>query len=469
MNSTTSGPRLSVTSDGRGVVSHAGARLLADLTEATGLTRAFGDALAGMRQRGGGHDPGRVVADVAVMLADGGQTISDLAVLRDQPELFGQVASPATAWRVLDRIDEAALARLRAARAAARELAWAQHADTRGPFPQAKAAGRVIPGLVVDIDATIIICHSEKENATPTWKKTFGYHPILAFLDNTGEGLAGILRPGRAGSNTAADHISVLDQALAQIPDDMRHGTPILVRTDTAGATKAFLAHIRSLRETGCDVRFSVGAPIDADVREAIVKLPTTAWSPAIDADAELRDGAEVADLTGLLEAGDRFPDGTMFIVRRERPHPGADLDLFDTVEGFRHQLIATDSPAGTGPLPWLDARHRAHARVEDRIRCGKDTGFGRFPSRQFNINATWLELALAAIDLIAWTQALLLDGDLAKAEPKKLRYRLLHAAARITRGGRRTWLRIAEHWPWARELAAAFTQLAALPRPATC
>ncbi|GAA3123709.1 hypothetical protein GCM10020254_83620 [Streptomyces goshikiensis] len=210
----------------------------------TALTSAFGDALAGGRQRTGGHDPGQVITDMAVMLADGGETISDLAVLRDQAELFGPVASPATAWRVLNRIDEAALGRMRAARAAAREIAWAQHADTREKFPQAKAAGRVIPGLVVDIDATIVICHSEKEQATPTWKKTFGYHPILAFLDNTGEGLAGILRPGRAGSSTAADHITVLDHALAQIPDDRRYGVSILVRTDTAGCTKAFLAHI---------------------------------------------------------------------------------------------------------------------------------------------------------------------------------------------------------------------------------
>ncbi|MBS2548420.1 transposase [Catenulispora sp. NL8] len=217
-------------------------------------------------------------------------------------------------------------------------------------------------------------------------------------------------------------------------------------------------------------------APIDEKVREAVVKLPAAAWYPAIDTDDELRDGAEVADLTGLLDSGG-FPEDTRFIVRRERPHPGAQLDLFDTVEDMRHQLIATDSPAGSGSLPWLDARHRAHARVGDRIRCGKDTGFGRFPSRQFAINAAWLELALAAIDLLAWTQALLLDGELAKAEPKKLRYRLLHTAARITRGQRRCHLRIAERRPWARQLAAAFARLAAspprrlaaLPRPQAC
>jgi len=450
------------------VVAHAGARLLADLAEATGLTGALSEALAGSRVRGGGHDPGRVLADLAVMLADGGETISDLATLRDQPELFGKVASAATAWRALDGIDQGALSRIRAARAASRETAWAQHADTIGQFPQARAAGRVIPGLVLDIDASIVICHSEKEQATPTWKKTFGYHPIFCFLDNTNEALSAILRPGRAGSNTAADHITVLDQALTQIPDAHRHGAPLLVRTDTAGCTKAFLDHIRALRDDGVDARFSVGAPIDEKVRDAIRALPARAWSAAIDANSDLRDGAQVADLTGLLD-GAGFPEGTRFLVRRERPHPGAQLDLFDTVEGFRHQLIATDTPVGGAPLAWLDARHRAHARVEDRIRTGKDTGFGRFPSRQIAINAAWLELALTGIDLLAWTQALLLDGELATAEPKKLRYRLLHTAARITRGQRRTWLRIAEHWPWARDLAAAFARLAALPRPITC
>jgi hypothetical protein len=154
--------------------------------------------------------------------------------------------------------------------------------------------------------------------------------------------------------------------------------------------------------------------------------------------------------------------------VRRERPHPGAQLSLFDTIEGFRHQVMATDTPPGNGSIQFLEARHRAHARVEGRIRCGKDTGFGRFPSRVFAINAAWLELALTGIDLLAWAQHLLLDCELAAAEPKTLRYRLLHVAARITRSARRTRLRIAERWPWADHLVTAFDQLAALPQPAT-
>jgi hypothetical protein len=448
------------------VVGHAGARLLVDVADATGLTDAFGEALAGLRQRKGGHDPGRVAVDVAVMLADGGEAIADLAVLRDQEQLFGAVASDPTAWRVLSALGFDGLAELRAARARARELAWAQTVETRGGLPSSTAAGQPVPGLVLDLDASIVLCHSEKESATPTYKKNFGYHPLFCFLDGTREALSGLLRPGRAGSNTTADHITVLDQALTQIPDTHRYGTEILIRSDSAGCTYGFLSHIRSLRELGVNTRFSVGVAITEPIREAI--RAATDWISALDTGGEVRDGAEISEITWLLPAGLRgnYPDGTRFIVRRERPHPGAQLSLFDTIEGMRHQVMATDTPPGEGSLQYLEARHRAHARVEDRIRCGKDTGFGRFPSRVFAINQAWLQLALTGIDLLAWTQHLLLDGDLAAAEPKKLRYRLLHVAARLTRSARRTRLRIAETWPWATDLVAAFGRLAALPRP---
>jgi hypothetical protein len=366
-------------------------------------------------------------------------------------------------------MDSAVLDRLRAARAVARETAWAQLIDTRGALPETTAAGRPVPGLVLDLDASVVVCHSEKESATPTWKGSFGYHPLFCFLDNTREALAGLLREGRAGSNTTADHITVLDQALAQIPDAYRHGVPILIRSDSAGCTHGLLAHIRAQRAHGVDARFSVGVAVTEPVRQAILTMKQRPgdWVPALDGDGESRPGAEVCELTGLVpNAG--YPPGTRFIVRREQPHPGAQLSLFDSIEGMRHQVIATDTPPGQGSVQFLEARHRGHARVEDRIRCGKDTGFGRFPSRVFSINQAWLQLALTGIDLLAWTQMLLLDGELAAAEPKKLRYRLLHVAARITRSARRTRLRIAESWPWATELATAFTRLNALPQPAT-
>lgn len=235
---TSTRPTIMVTADGSGVVSHAGSRLLADLAEVTSLTGQLAEVLApaGRRRR---HDPGRVLVDMAVAVAGGARTISDVAVLEHQPGLFGPVASDSTCWRLLERIDDDALAGIARARAAARELAWAQHAETRGaPFPVAWAAGRDLPGLVIDLDASIVLCHSEKEQAAPTYKASFGYHPMLAFLDNTGEFLAGRLRRGNAGANTAADHIAVLDQALLQVPEAARYGTPVLVRADGAGCTR---------------------------------------------------------------------------------------------------------------------------------------------------------------------------------------------------------------------------------------
>jgi hypothetical protein len=466
MQVTGSRPKIVVAADGRGVVGHAGARLLADVADATGLSAAFSEALAPLRVRQSGHDPGRVAVDLAVMLADGGEAIADLAVLRNQAGLFGRVASDPTAWRLLSDLDAAALTRLRAARAHARELAWAQASETSEGLPSSTAAGIPVPGIVLDLDASIVICHTEKQSATPTYKKTFGYHPLFCFLDGTREALSGMLREGRAGSNTTADHITVLDQALAQVPDAHRHGTPVLIRSDSAGCTQGFLAHIRTLRKHGIDTCFSVGVAITEPIREAI--RAATDWIPALDTDGELRDSAEICEITGLVPAGG-YPEGTRFIVRRERPHPGAQLSLFDTIEGMRHQVMATDTPPSNGSIQYLEARHRAHARVEDRIRTGKDTGFGRFPSRVFAINQAWLELALTGIDLLAWTQHLLLHGELALAEPKKLRYRLLHVAARLTRSARRTRLHIAETWPWATDLAAAFDRLATLPRPNTC
>jgi hypothetical protein len=449
------------------VVSHAGSRLLADLADRTTLTAQLGEALAGLCKPRSRHDPGRVLVDMAVAVADGATTISDVAVLSDLPALFGSVASDSTCWRLLDRLDTAKLGVVAAARAAAREVVWAQRAELCGqPFPTARAAGRAVPGLVIDLDASIVTCHSEKEQAAPTFKKTFGYHPLLAFCDNTGEFLAAQLRKGNAGSNTAVDHIAVLDAALAQLPDQYRHGTPILIRADGAGCTREFLTHIRGLREQTVSCEFSVGWAITERERAAITAIPKTVWADAIDADGSHRDGAALAEITGVLPARALagYPAGTRVTVRRERPHPGAQLDAFEERDGWRYTAFATDT--AIGQLAQLDARHRAHARVEDRIRCAKDTGLDHFPSRSFAINQAWLTVVMLAVDLIAWTQHLLLHDDLAKAEPKTLRYRLLHVAARLTRGQRRCWLRIQRTWPWARQLAAAFARLEVLPVP---
>jgi hypothetical protein len=168
---------------------------------------------------------------------------------------------------------------------------------------------------------------------------------------------------------------------------------------------------------------FSVGWSITEKERAAITTIPKAVWADAIDADGGHRDGASLAEITRVLPACAlaAYPSGTRVIVRRERPHPGAQLDAFEEADGWRYPAFATDTRVGQ--LAHLDARHRTHARVEDRIRCAKDTGLDHFPSRSFAINAAWLSVVMVAVDLLAWTQHLLLHGDLAKAEPKTLRY----------------------------------------------
>jgi Transposase DDE domain group 1 len=477
VHGTRSRPPVEVSADGAGVVSHVGARLIADLADRTMLTAQLSGVFVHRVAPQTVHDPGRVLADLAVMIADGGEAISDIATLADQAAVFGPVASESTCWRVLNSIADADLDAIAQARAAARAVAWAQRAEQTGhALPASLVAGAPLidaegrPVLVIDDDATIVVTHSEKEHTAATFKHTYGYHPVLAFCDNSNEALAGMLRPGNAGSNTAADHIGLLDAALAQIPEEYRHGYPVLVRADGAGASKAFLAHIRSLRRHGVHSEFSIGWAVSEREHTAIAAVPNRAWTPAIDIDGDPRESAAVAELTGALPAAmfADYPAGMRLIVRRERPHPGAQLDLIEHRDGWRYTCFVTDTT--TGQHAWLDARHRSHARVEDRIRTGKDTGLGRFPSRVFAINEAWLACALTAIDLIAWAQTILLHDEpaLARAEPKALRYRLLHTAARLVRGGRKLRLKIDRNWHWARTLAQAFARLRALPTPAT-
>ena len=477
VHATRSRPAVEVSADGVGVVSHAGSRLLADLADRTTLTAQLSTVFAARTAPQTTHDPGRVLTDLAVMIADGGECISDIATLADQPGVFGPVASDTTCWRVLDGIDAADLGAVDAARAAAREVVWAQRGETTGTvLPASLVAGAPLLArdgravLVIDEDATLVIAHSDKDQAAATFKRSWGFHPVLAFCDNTNEALTGMLRAGNAGSNTAVDHIAVVDAALAQIPPEHRHGYPVLLRFDGAGASKALLAHLRGLRDQGVDSEFSVGWAVGAREHAAIAALPEQAWTPAIDTGGDPREGAAVVELTGMFATGalGEYPAGMRVIARRERPHPGAQLDLIEERDGWRYTCFATDT--GHGQLAWLDARHRAHARVEDRIRCGKDTGLARMPSKRFAINQAWLACVLIAIDLLAWTQTTLLHDDpaLANAEPKTLRYRLLHVAARLVRGGRRLRLRLDRSWRWAAALTRAFHRLAALPRPLT-
>jgi hypothetical protein len=434
-----------VATDGVGVVGHAGAALLRELADRVGLTAALG----WRDPQGRRHPDAAVLRDLAVMLADGGDCLSDLAVLRDQPALFGPVASTPTAWRVVERTasDPDGLARLRAARAHARARAWAAGGD-----PDVEL-------LIVDADATLVLAQTDaKEGAAGTYKHTFGFAPLLAYLDRgpaPGEPLAGLLRPGNAPAGASSDLAELVDLAVAQLPAATRATTPVLVRSDSAGGSSKLAWH---LRERG--IGFSLGMQIDAHVREAILAQPEQAWTPAVEPDGQVRDGAEACELTGWVDLH-TWPAGTRAICRREDAHPGAQLRFTDH-DGHRFQVFLTDQ--ADPDLGRLELRHRQRARVEDRIRAAKATGLANLPFDRWRRNAVWLELVLTAQDLTCWTQALLLAGPLAVAEPKTLRYRLLHVAARIVCHARRLILRLQASWPWTVELARAFARLRALP-----
>ena len=438
-------PCVGFTGGGRGLASHAGARLLADLADNVGLTAVLSVAMAGSKQRGGGHDRGRVLADAAVMVADGGEAIGDIAVLAAQPRLFGEVASPSTLWRTLEAAGHR-VEQLKAARAEARAAVWAAGAD---------------PGFyVIDIDATLVDSHSDKQAAAGTYKGGYGFYPLMAYLDATGECLAGMLRPGNAGSNTVADHIEVLDDALEQIPVDPRD-TEVTVRADSAGCTRGFLV---ACRERG--VRFCVGHPLSIDIAQKILEVPDRCWQPALSADGtEHRESAEVAEITEHADLS-HWPDRCRMIARREDPHPGAQLTFTDAA-GRRLQVLITDiadNHADGTDIAYIEALHRGRGRAERQISDHKATGLAKFPSHSLAINSAWLQITMCAHDLLAWTRQLALDGDLAKAEPKRLRYCLLHTAARLVRTGRQNLARLPDDWPWTPHLLAAFERVHNLP-----
>ena len=433
--------------------------MLRELADLTGLSSQVSAVLADTYRGPWVYAPGDVFADLAAAVADGADCVDGVGQLcGDREHAVGAKASTTTMWRLVDeRIDAGHLPRIRAARSGARAAAWS-----------AGAAPAMGEWLHIDIDATLVIDHSDnKELATPTWKKTFGHHRLLAFLDRpeiaAGEALAGLLRSGRAGSNTAADHITVLDHALASLPAPWRpdpdqrgaDAPKVLVRCDTAGATDDFATACRT-----AGVGFSFGFPVDWRVQDAVDTLNLgNAWYPAIDTNGGIRDGAWVAEATDLVNLSS-WPPGTRLILRKERPHPGAQLRFTDA-DGMRVTAFITDTPAGVvaGQVAGLKLRHRQHARVEDRIRELKNAGLRNLPCQAFDANAAWLEIILAATDLVAWTRLIGFANhpELGRAEITTFRYRVLHVAARITRGARQLRLRIDATWRWVAIIATAW------------
>jgi hypothetical protein len=420
---------LSVTANGSGVVPLAGSIAVRLLADRVGLTRGLSAAVS-RRSFSPVHDRGQVWVDVATMLTAGGEAISDIDSLRHYDGLLGPVASPPTVWRTLNEVTPAALNRVEKARSVIRPTSG----DCCQPCPLQRRPVSTSGRWSCLMSMPPWSLRTQKEHAAATFKGGFGFHPLGAWCDNTQELLAVTLRPGNAGSNHAGDHIDVLTRAIAQVP----------------------AAHRR--------LEYSVGfGTKNTRLQSAIDLVPARAWTPAVTADGEVRDGADVAEVTGLVDLSGS-PDGIRVIVRREKPHPGAQLSLFEHSDGWRYQAFATNIT--TGQLPFLEARHRAHARVEDRIRNAKDTGLGRFPSREYKINQAWLQIVAVAADLTAWLRLIALTGNLALAEPKLLRFRMLAVPARLTRGGPQRQLQILKHWPWAQAIVTAFTKIVALPAP---
>jgi len=418
-------------------------------------------------------------------------------VMADQREVFGLVASVPACWRALDEAAAGggrALPRITAAVNAARRAAWAGIEARHGALPGVPVADKVLAGVTcLRLDASVIACHSEKEGAEPNFTG-FGLHPLGCWCDNTAEPLAAKLRPGSAGSNTVADHLEVLAAALAALPPKFRRR--LMVTCDGAGASYGLIERLDELASRpGCQLIYSVGWELGERERTAIAEVPGQAWQIAIDHHGEVRERraddacadrgcahrrcwieeAHVTELTGLLRHGpagdhlDGWPATMRIFARRERPHPGAQLTLFEAGDGWRYSLWVTNLPdrlRGWRADPaYIDAAHRVHARVEDCVRTGKGTGLGKFPSQAFALNQVWLAASLIAATLLAWLRLLALDGHLAKAEPKTLRYRILHAAARLTRSGRRRRLKISATWPWAPAIVTAWHRITALPQ----
>jgi len=487
---------LEVTGGGQGVVSHAGLALLRHLADKTALTGGLSRALATPRILV--HDRGRVLSDLACAIADGTRVISDFRVMSDQAELSGLVASVPTAWRTLKEIalgGARADRRITAAVNTARRHAWAQAAARHGALPGVRLADKTLDGVTcIRLDATVTFAHSDKELAEANFKG-FGHHPLLAVCDNTGgEPLAWMLRPGSAGSNTAADHLAMTDAAIAALPPAFRRR--LMITVDGAGASHDLVKHLDKLAaRPGYQVIYSIGWALGGREKAALRLVPEQTWQIAIDSRGEVRERradracpdtccahrecwieeAHVTELTSLLREGPHgdqlkaWPTSMRVFARRERPHPGAQLTLFEAEDGWRYSLWVTNRPAATrgwlGQCAYIDAAHRVQARVEDAIRTGKDTGLGHFPSHDYKVNAAWLTAAMTGQILLAWLKLLALDGDLARAEPKTLRYRVLHAAARLVRGGRKRCLKIQATWPWAEAITAAWQRIDALPQ----
>ena len=402
---------LSVAPDAEGLIGHAGAVLLRKLADQCGLTSALGAALG----RAGKFpliDRGIALVSMAVAIALGATSMNDITLLTHQEPVFGAAPSDTTVRRTLELADPRTLDKIARARAAVRAHVWSLICATPAGFPWLSVAGKLLAGwLVIDLDATLITAHSDKEGAAPTFKKGYGFHPLGAWCANTAESLAMLLRPGNAGSNTFTDHAAVLTAALRQIPRRMR--SRLLVRVDGAGASHELITHLLSLAGRCRTVLFSCGWAITEADEQAIGLLPAAAWQAGLDQDGAVQEDKHVAEITHLLSRAAGWPAGLRWIVRRTKPsrRQARNLTAFERATGWRYSIIVTNIPAarGIGGVPgshhpqFIDVLHREHAVVEDRVRTNKAMGLRNLPSKTWQVNCGWVLAANLAADLSAW------------------------------------------------------------------
>ena len=439
---------------GTGVVAHVGLHALGSFADRLGLGDSLSARIPPIGERLPFHDRGKVLVHAALMLAGGGESCADIEHLRLQSDLFGSVPSDSTVFRTFHQLDGATRTSIAVAMAEVRAKVWSRSSATTGSSP-----------VILDIDASLIEIHTDgKEQAGPTYKGGFGFHPMFCFADATGEVLSGVLRPGNAGANTVSDHLDVLDQAIAQLPATIAAGhqcgddagsanRTVVVRADSAGCTEGFLAGCRAR-----NVSFFVTARSNPQVTAAVCDAIgiETVWAPALTQAGDPRVGAAVCELTSLI-TDDKLPEGTRLIVRREPLHPGAQRSLFPSLD-FRYWGFYTDAE---GSPVELDALMRAHAHVERHIQRLKDSGLCRMPFANFEANATWMMAVAISADLVRWFQLLCLDGTWVDARPKAMRWGIFHAPGRLISRSRQRVVRIIDGWPGTDALIEAYKRIA--------
>jgi hypothetical protein len=468
---------LTVTADAAGLVGHAGTVLLRKAADQAGLTAGLSSAF---RQKDASPllDRGIVLVSVAAAIALGATSMSDIAVLAHLAPVLGAAPSGPTVRRALGLAGGTAmLERAAKARAGARAHVWELVSGTPGGFPWLAVGGKTLAGwLVIDMDATLVTARSDKEGAAPTWKKGYGFHPLGAWLANTRECLAMLLRPGNAGSNTFADHRDVLAAAIRQVPAKFRR--KIMVRVDGAGASHELVKHLLGMSSPRKALLFTCGWMITAADEAAVMQLPEDAWKPGITQDGDIETDKDVAEITHLMSRAGNWPGGLRWIVRRVKPsrRQMANLTAYEKKTGWRYSIVCTNIPdagiagvAGSHHPQYIDVVHREHAVVETGgVETAKAMGLRNLPSKTWQVNAGWVLAANIAADLTAWTRLLGLNDqdDLKNAEPDTLRYRIWHIPARLACHARKRVLKISWDWPWANAFLTCWQRLCALPAP---